>query len=102
MSVTTITEFNRLVLENLTVSEGVSPGAIRTHSVGVARYRDAPAEDCAYLLERLCTWLGSPDFEPSPSMSDMTLVYAILKAILAHLWPGFILLEMGTDARRGW
>ncbi len=90
LSVITITEFNRLVLDNLTLGEDVSPGVIRTHSVGVARYRGAPAEDCEYLLERLCTWLGGPDFEPSANTSDILLVYAILKAILAHLYLAWI------------
>ena len=90
LSVKTITEFNRLVLENLTLGEGVTPGTIRTHSVGVARYRGAPAEDCEYLLERLCTWLGGSDFEPPPNMPEMALVYAILKAIVAHLYLAWI------------
>lgn len=90
LSVKTITEFNRQALENLTLSEDVTPGTIRTHSVGVARYRGAPAEDCAFLLERLCTWLGGSDFEPPPHMPDMSLVYAILKAIVAHLYLAWI------------
>lgn len=90
LSVATIKEFNRLVLDKLTLGEGVIPGEIRTHSVGVARYRGAPAEDCEYLLDRLCTWLGSPDFEPPRDMPDMGLVYAIIKAILAHLYLAWI------------
>jgi len=90
LSVKTITEFNRLVLDKLHVGEGVIAGEVRTHSVGVARYRGAPAEDCEYLLERLCTWLSGPDFEPPPNMPDMALVYAILKAIVAHLYLAWI------------
>jgi Fic family protein len=90
LSVATIKEFNRLVLDKLTLGEGVIPGEIRTHSVGVARYRGAPAEDCEYLLERLCTWLSGPDFEPPRDMPDMDLVYAIIKAILAHLYLAWI------------
>ena len=90
LSVTTIKEFNRLVLDKLNLGEGVIPGEIRTHSVGVARYRGAPAEDCEYLLDRLCTWLDSSDFEPPRDMPDMDLVYAIIKAIVAHLYLAWI------------
>lgn len=90
LNVVTIIEFNRLVLDHLTVGEDVVPGQIRTHSVGVARYRGAPAEDCVYLLERLCTWLNGPDFTPAQDLPDMALVYAIIKAVLAHLYLAWI------------
>ena len=63
--------------------EDVVPGAIRRHSVTVGRYLGAPAEDCRYLLERLCTWLEATDFAPQPGVE---LVYAILKAIVAHVY----------------
>lgn len=46
--------FNRQVLEGLKVEEGVVAGEIRCHSFTVGRYLGAPAEDCGYLLERLC------------------------------------------------
>jgi Fic family protein len=55
--------------------------------VGVARYRGVPAEDCDYLLGRLCEWLTSDDFT-SPEGTE--LLYAILKAILAHLYLAWI------------
>jgi Fic family protein len=79
--------FNRQVLEGLKVEEDVVPGEIRRHSVTVGRYRGAPAEDCRYLLERLCTWLEGPDFAPQPGLE---LVYAILKAIVAHVYLAWI------------
>lgn len=82
-----IKELNRRVLDKLTVDEGVVPGEIRKHSVGVARYRGAPAEDCQYLLDRLCEWLGGETFESVPGLR---IVYAILKAILAHLYLAWI------------
>ncbi len=78
-----IKRLNRAVLDKLDTSEEVTPGEIRKYSVGVARYRGAPWEECPYLLERLCEWLGSETFEAPPGM---VIVYAIVKAILAHLY----------------
>jgi Fic family protein len=79
--------FNRQVLEGLKVEEDVVPGEIRRHSVTVGRYLGAPAEDCRYLLERLCTWLEGADFAPQPGLE---IVYAILKAIVAHVYLAWI------------
>ena len=53
LSVKLIKDFNGRVLEGLEVDEDVVPGEIRSHSVGVARYRAAPAEDCEYADEDL-------------------------------------------------
>ena len=55
-----IQAFNRQVLERLPLRDEVSLGAIRTYAVGVAAYRGAPAEDCEFLLARLCEWLTGP------------------------------------------
>jgi Fic family protein len=77
-----VRELNRAVLDKLAVAEGVVPGEIRKHEVGVARYRGAPAEDCEHLLGKLCDWLRSETFAPPRSMS---VLHAILKAVLAHL-----------------
>lgn len=88
LSVETIAWLNRQVLEGLAVGEDVVPGKIREHSVLVGRYRGAPAEDCEYLLDRLCRWLNGPDFT-APS-NDLTVVYALLKAIIAHLYVAWI------------
>jgi len=82
-----IKELNKLVLAKLALEEGIVPGSIRQHEVGVARYKGAPAEDCAYLLERLCEWLNSDVFKAGPGME---IVYAILKAVLAHLYLAWI------------
>lgn len=79
--------FNRVALDGLECEEGVVGGKIRTHSVTVARYLGAPAEDCEYLLERLCAWLNSQDFAPNP---ELGLAVPILKAILAHLYIAWI------------
>lgn len=82
-----IMKLNRMVLENLALDEGVVAGEIRRTSVGVARYRAAPAEDCSYLLNRLCDWLNGDDFSPQP---ESEIAFAILKAVLAHLYLAWI------------
>lgn len=87
LSADAVKEFNRLVLNKLALPQNVVPGQVRTYSVGVARYRGAPPEDCEYLLEKLCDWLNSEEFAPKPGME---IVYAILKAILAHLYLAWI------------
>ncbi len=82
-----IVELNRTVLYKLALEDGVKPGEIRRHNVTVGRYRGAPAEDCQYLLERLCEWLASDDFQ---SRTGLEIPSAILKAILAHLYLAWI------------
>jgi Fic family protein len=79
-----ICDYNRKSLHGLELGEDVIPGEIRKHSVVVGRYRAAPAEDCEYLLHRLAEWLESSDFDP-PS-ADWALPWAVLKAVLAHLY----------------
>lgn len=83
-----IEHYNGLVLRELPLDEGVIPGKIRGHSVAVARYRGAPAQDCAYLLDRLSEWLND-----SPLNSDEPgdqIPFAILKAVIAHLYIAWI------------
>ena len=82
-----IREFNREVLEALD-QEGVHPGEFRHHSVVVGPYRGAPWEDCEYLVGQLCEWLGSGDFEPPDD--DWVIPYALLKAMVAHLYIAWI------------
>ena len=87
LTVARLKEFNAIVLDKLKVEPEVVPGAIRTHSIGVLRYRGAPAEDCEHLLQRLCEWLNGDDFNADQSDA---IVYAILKAVLAHLYLAWI------------
>lgn len=82
-----IRQYDRLVLDGLELDEGVVPGEYRQHAVRVARYLGAPAEDCAYLVERLCEWLNTGFTPPRP---DMVLPFAVMKAILAHLYLAWI------------
>jgi len=84
LSVKLIKEYNRLILKGLKLDAGVIPGEIRVGSFGVAHYRGAPADECEYLLERLCEWLNGPEFD-IPNDKNRTIT-AILKAIIAHIY----------------
>lgn len=81
-----IKHYNQLVLQNLPVDDDVTPGEVRSHSVVIGRYRGAPAEDCDYLLERLCSWLNEA-FNPEASYG---IAFGVLKAIVAHLYIAWI------------
>jgi len=87
LSVESICEYNRTILTNLQVEDPVIPGEIRQHEVGVARYKAPSAGECKTLLEKLCEWLNGNDFTPKPGRE---LVYAIIKAILAHLYLAWV------------
>ena len=81
-------EFNRWVLEKLPPEGKEVPGELRDYSVLVGNvYRGAPAQDCRHLLERYCEWLASEDFKAPPGMET---AYAIIKAIVAHLYFAWI------------
>lgn len=86
LSVAEITEFNKTVLNGLELEKDVVPGAIRKYSVGVGGYRGAPAEDCEYLLEKLCTWLNAPEFNPH----EHAISFSVIRAIVAHLYIAWI------------
>ena len=82
-----ICAFNKMILDDTRLNDGVMPGEIRSHSVGVRGYRGAPARDCEALLDRLCTWLDGPEFLTT---SRLETAIAIVKAILAHLYLAWI------------
>ena len=80
--------FNATILHKLDlVNDKAVPGQIRDHSVGVERanYRGAPAEDCEYLVDRLCDWLNVMEFP-----DDFLSAGAMIKAVLAHLYLAWI------------
>lgn len=83
----TVLEFNKLVLSDLELEEDVIPGKIREHSVGVLLYKGAPAEDCDYLLHRLCEWLEGDDFKDT-GLPPIAL--GLIKAIIAHIYLAWI------------
>jgi Fic family protein len=83
-----IKQLNRIVLDGLKPADHEAiPGEIRLHSVGAGRYRGAPARDCEFLLQKLAEWLNGPDFVGKPGTEIM---FAILKAILAHIYIAWI------------
>lgn len=86
LSVAEITEFNKTVLQGLELEKDVVPGVIRKYSVGVGGYRGAPAEDCGYLLEKLCAWLNAPAFNPQ----EHAISFSVIRAIVAHLYIAWI------------
>ncbi len=79
-----IKQMNSLVLDGLKLEDGVVPGQVRTHGAGVPGYRGAPAEECEYLLARLCDWLESDDFRHEDDAWAFCLV--CVRAIIAHLY----------------
>ncbi len=83
-----ICDYNRVVRKNLPEADGLAPpGELRTGSVLVGNaYRGAPAEDCPELLDKMCEWLER-DFHPQ---KGYTLPFAILKAVVAHLYLAWI------------
>jgi Fic family protein len=87
LTVEDIKEYNRIVLSDLELDEGVQPGEIRDYPVTVSRYLGAPPEDCEYLLERMCEWLNSPELCPA---TEDRVIYGLLRAILAHLYLAWI------------
>jgi Fic family protein len=88
VNVDRVRELNRAVLDKLTLEKDVVPGEIRHHSVGVARYRGAPHEDCEFLLRQMCEWLDSDDFD-APAKEE-AVISAILKAVIAHVYLAWI------------
>lgn len=83
-----IKQYNKKVLEDLKLEEDVVPGKFRTTSSLVGKYRGAPAEDCPYLVERLCKWINSELVShDSPFLGESHgIASGILAAIVAHLY----------------
>lgn len=88
LSTKLICDYNRQVRKNLPeLGDLAAPGELRTGSVIVGNvYRGAPAVDCQELLDRMCDWLNS-SFQPQ---NGYTLPFAILKAIVAHVYLAWI------------
>lgn len=84
-----IEQYNKDVLKGLDLSDGTVAGEIRSHSVVVGNvYRGAPAEECAYLLDRLCEWLNGSDFQHADP--ELRIPLALVKAVVAHLYLAWI------------
>ncbi len=89
LSTDRVMEMNKTILNNLKLAEGVNSGEIRSHDVVVAIYKGAPAEDCKYLLDRLCEWLNDKEYFGTTT-DARAMVNGILKAVLAHLYLAWI------------
>ncbi len=87
LTVPLIKEYNQMVLAGLQVDDKTVPGEIRGHEVLVGGYHGAPAEDCEYLLNRMCDWLNQPEFCP---IGDSAIVMGVIRAIMAHLYIAWI------------
>ena len=83
---------NRRLLAGLEehLEEDVVPGEIPTRPVGVLRYRGAPREDCAFLIDRLCRWLEGEDWPVRPDRHEDRIASAILRAVFVHLYVAWI------------
>lgn len=84
-----IKEINKTVLAGLKLEEHVQPGVIRTYEIGVGVYKAAPPDECELLLDKMCQWLGDPKYFGKDS-DPRSMVYGIIKAILAHLYLAWI------------
>lgn len=84
-----IKEINKTVLDGLQLEEHVHPGVIRTYEVGVGLYKAAPPDECKLLLDKMCQWLGDPKYFGTNDDSR-SMVFGIIKAILAHLYLAWI------------
>lgn len=87
LTVDEVKRLNSAVLNNLPLREGVIPGQVREERVRVGRYLAPPAENCEYLLSRLCDWLRNGSIFPEEVNGIAT---GILRAILAHLYVAWI------------
>lgn len=67
------------------------PGKIRRAPVVVGNVYKAPEhDDCHDLLQQLCDWLNSGDFDAPPGAPEYRAPLAIIKAIVAHLYLAWI------------
>ena len=83
-----IKELNHSALRDLELNDEVIPGKIRTWEIFVGGYKGAPPRDCDYLLNEMCQWLDGETFQEAPPGAK--LIYAIIKALLAHLYIAWI------------
>lgn len=83
-----IKAFDQKVLEGLDLDEGVVPGQFRGHNVTVGSYRGPHYQDVPELVGGMCDWLNGPTFDPPEE--DMEVPFAVLKAIVAHVYLAWI------------
>lgn len=82
-----ICRYNKVILDKVPLQEYVIPGKFRTYPVTVGSYRAVDHNDAVELMNRLCDWLNSPDFQ----IKELpTIINSIIKAIIAHLYIAWI------------
>ncbi len=91
LSPESLRELNRKVLDGLELEDHVVPGEFRTQGILVGTvYRGAPAQDCDYLVQAMCDWLNGPDFSRDGGDHAKDFLFAVLKAIVAHVYIAWI------------
>lgn len=86
LSVAELLAHHRVILDGLEGSPEVTPGQLRTHVVGVGRYRAPHPEDVPLLVDKLIEWLNRLAREAAEEIVSQ----AVLRAILAHLYLAWI------------
>lgn len=77
---------NEQVLKDLEVGESVEPGRHRADRRGVGRYAGPSPTEVDHLMERLCEWLPTVQPASSPDSPQTRVIFAIIRAILGHLY----------------
>ena len=83
-----ICEYNQIVLENTSYDDWIEPGVLRNRVVGVPGYKAPHHQYLSILMKKLCNWLNSDLFKPG--QGENQIVYAIIKAIIAHIYIAWI------------
>lgn len=84
-----ICSYNESVLRGVDLDGEIQPGALRTGGIGWGRYLGPPAEDCPYLVERLCGWLDG-DLLEAGAAGPPAFPEALTRALMAHLYLAWI------------
>lgn len=79
--------YNGIILKDVPINEGVEPGKLRRHNVGVGTYRAPENSDVQELVKKFCDWFNSDYFNLYP---DTPIANSIIKAIMAHLYIAWI------------
>ncbi|MFE7837463.1 Fic family protein [Streptomyces sp. NPDC057474] len=91
LTVDRVLEINKLMLTDLEHEDHVVPGEFRTVGVSVGHnYVGAPAEDCDYLVRKLCEWLREVEVAAASQPEEVRFASAFTSAVLAHLYLAWI------------
>ncbi|MBP7514470.1 MAG: Fic family protein [Flavobacteriales bacterium] len=91
---------NAQVLKGLPWDEETSPGEYRSSKRITAVQDGVPAEDIAYLIERLCEWLTAERF--TPEHEEEAHAFALVRAMLAQLYLLWIRPFADGNVRTAW